>query len=57
MATFFITLMGIFMVMANVYGFITYKKKKNLFSAAFSIFLLAIVFGGIGGAVGTGYYS
>lgn len=49
MATFFITLMGIFMVMANIYGFITYRKKRNIFSAAFSILLLAVLFGGIGG--------
>jgi uncharacterized membrane protein YfcA len=49
MASFFLILMGFFIVIANIIGFISYKKKKNLYSAAFAILLLAALFGAIGG--------
>ncbi|MFE3575124.1 3-isopropylmalate dehydrogenase [Lysinibacillus sp. NPDC059133] len=48
MEVFFLILMGFFIVMANVIGFIFFKKKKNLYSTAFIILLLAGVFGGLG---------
>ena len=35
-------------IIANVSGFIVFKKEKNLYSAAFLILLLAGVFGGLG---------
>jgi len=40
--------MGFFIVSANIIGFISYIKKKNLYSAAFTILLLAVLFGSIG---------
>ena len=43
--------MGFFIVIANIIGFISYKKKKNLYFAAFTILLLAVLFGSIGGAL------
>ncbi|MGM0830276.1 MAG: 3-isopropylmalate dehydrogenase [Bacillota bacterium] len=49
MAIFFLILIGFFIVIANIIGFITYKKKKNLYSAAFAILLLAALFTAIGG--------
>ena len=48
---FFLILMGFFMVVANIIGFISYKKKKNLYFTAFTILLLAVLFGAIGGAL------
>ena len=51
MNTFFLILMGFFIVVANVIAFISYKKKKNLYFAAFTILVLAVVFGGIGGVL------
>ena len=51
MTTFFIMLIGFFIVMANIIGFLSYRKKKNLYFAAFVIFLLAVLFGAIGGAL------
>jgi hypothetical protein len=51
MTNFFLILMGIFILIANVIGFISYKKKKNLYFAAFIILLLAVLFGAIGGAL------
>jgi hypothetical protein len=51
MSTFFITLICIFIITANILGFFTYNKKKNLYSAAFTVFLLSVVFGGIGGVI------
>ena len=44
-------LMGVFIVTANIIGFITYRKKKSLYSAAFIILLSAVLFGSIGGAI------
>lgn len=41
--------MGFFIVVANIIGFITYKKKKSLYLAAFALLLSAILFGAIGG--------
>ena len=51
MTNFFLILMGFFIVIANIIGFISYKKKKNLYFAAFIILLLAVSFGGMGGAL------
>jgi uncharacterized membrane protein YfcA len=51
MANFFIILMSLFIVIANIIGFITYKKMKNLYFTAFTILLLAVLFGSIGGAL------
>lgn len=51
MKTFFLILMGFFIVTANIIGFISYKKKKNLFFAAFIILLQAVLFGTIGGVL------
>lgn len=41
--------MGFFIVVANVIGYILYKKKQNLYSGAFAILLSAGLFGGMGG--------
>ncbi|NMH68302.1 3-isopropylmalate dehydrogenase [Bacillus sp. RO3] len=49
MAIFFLILTCFFIIIANIIGFITYKKKTNLYSAAFTILLLAALFAGIGG--------
>ena len=51
MSNFFLILMGFFIVVANIIGFISYKKKKNLYFAAFIILLLAVLFGAIGGVL------
>ena len=51
MSNFFLILMGFFIIVANVIGFISYKKKKNLYFAAFTILLSAVSFGGIGGVL------
>ena len=51
MTNFFLILMGFFIVIANIIGFISYKNKKNLYFAAFIILLLAVSFGGMGGAL------
>lgn len=48
---FFIILMGLFIVIANIFGFISYRKKKNLYFSAFTILLLAIFFGALGGTI------
>ncbi|MGE7926952.1 3-isopropylmalate dehydrogenase [Lysinibacillus xylanilyticus] len=40
--------MCFFIVIANVIGFVFFQKKKDLYSAAFIILLLAGVFGGLG---------
>lgn len=48
---FFIILMGFFIVIANIIGFISYRKKKNLYFSAFTILLLAIFFGALGGTL------
>ena len=51
MTSLFLILMGFFIIIANIIGFISYKKKKNLYFAAFTILLLAVLFGSIGGAL------
>ena len=51
MSDFLLPLMGVFIVIANIIGFIFYKKKKNLYFAAFIILLLAVLFGAIGGVL------
>lgn len=51
MSSFFIITMVVFIVSANIIGFITYRKKKNLYSAAFTILFLAVFFGTIGGVL------
>ncbi|MEH7250410.1 3-isopropylmalate dehydrogenase [Neobacillus niacini] len=51
MSDFLLPLMGVFIVVVNIIGFIFYKKKKNLYFAAFTILLLAVLFGAIGGAL------
>ena len=48
MGNFFIILMIFLIIIANVSGFIVFKKEKNLYSAALIILLLAGVFGGLG---------
>ncbi|MFK7681898.1 3-isopropylmalate dehydrogenase [Priestia megaterium] len=49
MANFFLILIGFFIIIANIIGFISYKKKKSLYYAAFIILILAALFGAIGG--------
>ena len=51
MSNFFLILMGFFIVVANIIGFISYKKKKNLYFVAFTILLLAVLFGASGGVL------
>jgi hypothetical protein len=51
MSNFFLILMGFFIVAANIIGFIFYKKKKSLYFVAFTILLLAVLFGAIGGVL------
>ena len=51
MSDFFLILMGTFIVVANVIGFISYKKKKNLYFVSFTILLSAVLFGAIGGVL------
>jgi hypothetical protein len=51
MSDFFIILIGFFIVVANVIGIISYKKKKNLYFTAFTILLSAVLFGAIGGVL------
>lgn len=51
MTIFFIILMGFFIVVANIIGFVSYKKKKNLYSWAFTILVSAVLFGAIGGVL------
>jgi len=48
MNSFFLILIGLFIILANVMGFVFFKKKKSLYFAAFIILLLAGVFGGLG---------
>lgn len=51
MNSFFTITMIVFIVSANIIGLLTYRKKKNLYSAAFTILLLAVFFGSIGGVL------
>jgi uncharacterized membrane protein YfcA len=48
MNSFFIIITILAIVSANIIGFLTYRKKKNLYSAAFTILLLAFFFGTLG---------
>jgi len=48
MESYFLILMGSFIVIANVIGFVFFRKKESLYFAAFIILLLAGVFGGLG---------
>ncbi|VXC58908.1 3-isopropylmalate dehydrogenase [Bacillus sp. 349Y] len=48
---FLYVLMGLLIVAANVLGFLTYRKKKTLYSAALTVLLMAPVLGGIGGVI------
>ena len=48
MGDFLVVLMIFLIVIANVIGFIIFKKEKSLYSAALIILLLAGVFGGLG---------
>ena len=49
--SFLLPLMGVFIVIANIIGFISYRKKKSLYLAGFIILLLAVLFGAIGGVL------
>ena len=49
--SFLLPLMGVFIVIANIIGFISYRKKKNLYLAGFIILLSAVLFGAIGGVL------
>jgi len=51
MESFIFILIGFLIVSANVIGFLFFRKKKNLYHAAFIILLLAGVFGGLGGVL------
>ena len=51
MNSFFLILMGLFIVITNIIGIISYKRKKNLYVVAFTILLLAVLFGSIGGVL------
>ncbi|MGX1265814.1 putative membrane protein [Rossellomorea marisflavi] len=51
MDLFLYVLMGLLIVAANVLGFLTYRKKKTLYSAALTVLLMAPVLGGIGGVI------
>ncbi|MGA4515682.1 3-isopropylmalate dehydrogenase [Solibacillus silvestris] len=48
MGNFLVVLMIFLIVIANVIGFIIFKKERSLYSAALIILLLAGVFGGLG---------
>ena len=51
MSSFFLILLGVFIVVANLIGFIYYKKKKSLYYATFTVLLSAVFLGAIGGAI------
>lgn len=51
MDLFLYVLMGVLIVAANVLGFLSYRKKKSLYSAALTVLLMAPVLGGIGGVI------
>ncbi|MBV6682471.1 3-isopropylmalate dehydrogenase [Rossellomorea sp. RS05] len=44
-------LMGLLIVAANVLGFLSYRKKKSLYSVTLTVLLMAPVLGGIGGVI------
>ncbi|GLI86615.1 hypothetical protein ANABIO32_44470 [Rossellomorea marisflavi] len=47
----FYILMGLLIVAANVLGFLSFRKKKSLYSGALTVLLMAPVLGGIGGVI------
>ncbi|MEW4288490.1 3-isopropylmalate dehydrogenase [Rossellomorea marisflavi] len=47
----FYILMGLLIVAANVLGFLSFRKKKSLYSGALTVLLMAPVLGGIGGGI------
>ncbi|MGD7048694.1 3-isopropylmalate dehydrogenase [Rossellomorea marisflavi] len=47
----FYILMGLLIVVANVLGFLSFRKKKSLYSGALTVLLMAPVLGGIGGVI------
>jgi hypothetical protein len=49
--SFLLPLIGVFIVIANIIGFISYRKKKNLYLTGFIILLSAVLFGAIGGVL------
>lgn len=51
MDLFLYVLMGVLIVAANVLGFLSYRKKKCLYSATLTVLLMAPVLGGIGGVI------
>ncbi|KQU63250.1 3-isopropylmalate dehydrogenase [Bacillus sp. Leaf406] len=51
MDLFLYVLMGFLIIAANVLGFLSYRKKKSLYSAALTVLLMAPVLGGIGGVI------
>ncbi len=51
MDLFFYMLMGCLIAAGNILAFITFRKKKSLYSAALTILLMAPVLGGIGGVM------
>ena len=51
MDLFLYVLMGLLIVAANVLGFLSYRKKKSLYSVALTVLLMAPVLGGIGGVI------
>ncbi|WP_079514924.1 3-isopropylmalate dehydrogenase [Rossellomorea marisflavi] len=51
MDLFLYVLMGVLIVAANVLGFLSYRKKKSLYSASLTVLLMAPVLGGIGGVI------
>ena len=48
MSEILVPLIGFFIIVANIIGFIVYTKKKNLYFFAFTVLLLAASFGGLG---------
>lgn len=49
MDLFFYMLMGCLIAAGNILAFITFRKKKSLYSAALTVLLMAPVLGGVGG--------
>lgn len=47
----FYILMGLLIVATNVLGFLSFRKKKSLYSGALTVLLMAPVLGGIGGVI------
>lgn len=51
MSNLLLPLMGVFIIVANIIGFMTYRKNKNLYFTALTILLSAVLFGAVGGAL------